>query len=135
MLFRSNRNCRLGCPIRQKGFHVKKTIDEQGFTLVELMISIALLSLVLIMAYQFLYHGQTTTNRTQEKWLAERDVKNVSRVITQAIQLSYAATLSQNPLSETDKEFKNGKMFYFSAGDGTKGDLQFTDFKIGRAHV
>lgn len=98
---------------------------NRGFTLVELMISITLLSIVLALAYQTLSHLMGTFSRTEEKWIAEKDVKQAVSNITNATELSYQAVL-KNHANINDITMEKGKRYlFYNAGDKR---LYFIDY-------
>ena len=56
---------------------MKRKLNSKGFTLVELMVASTILLIVLALAYQTLAYFTGTHNRTEKKWIVERDVKQV----------------------------------------------------------
>lgn len=86
------------------------------------MIALALLSILLAMAYMVFAHLLGTYDRTEEKWLAERNVQQTMRSIKEAISLSYEAQLSDDSAAALGKD--DLRVLYL---DGTDGSLRLRD--------
>ena len=71
--------------------------DKRGFTLVELMISSALLAILLGLAYLTFSHLLGTYDRVERKWLVERNVRQTMTLMERAVSLSFQAELANDP--------------------------------------
>lgn len=100
--------------------------DQRGITLVELMIASTLLLMLLGLSYMVFAHLMGVYDRTERKWLVERNVQQTMSQVEQAIEMSYQAELSNDSavaLTNTDRcviylDNANQKvMFRDAAGD------------------
>ncbi|MEA5011720.1 MAG: CFI-box-CTERM domain-containing protein [Angelakisella sp.] len=76
----------------------------KGFTLPEIMIALALLSLVLALGYQAFGHLWGTYERTEQKWLVERDVKKVMYQMSRSLRTAYSVKLENADPAAADAE-------------------------------
>lgn len=67
--------------------------DQRGITLVELMIASTLLLMLLGLSYMVFAHLMGVYDRTERKWLVERNVQQTMSQVEQAIEMSYQAEL------------------------------------------
>lgn len=67
--------------------------DQRGVTLVELVIASTLLLILLGLAYMVFAHLMGVYDRTERKWLVERNVQQTMSQVEQAIEMSYQAEL------------------------------------------
>lgn len=67
--------------------------DQRGLTLVELVIASTLLLILLGLAYMVFAHLMGVYDRTERKWLVERNVQQTMSQVEQAIEMSYQAEL------------------------------------------
>ncbi|MEG2204956.1 MAG: prepilin-type N-terminal cleavage/methylation domain-containing protein, partial [Oscillospiraceae bacterium] len=79
--------------------------NRRGFTLVEMMIALSLLLILLALAYSVFAHLWGTYERTEQKWLIERDVQQTMSRVQAAVSLSYEAQLTTDSAAVlTDKD-------------------------------
>ncbi|MEG1849775.1 MAG: prepilin-type N-terminal cleavage/methylation domain-containing protein, partial [Oscillospiraceae bacterium] len=79
--------------------------NRRGFTLVEMMIALSLLLILLALAYSVFAHLWGTYERTEQKWLIERDVQQTMSRVQAAVSLSYEAQLTNDSAAVlTDKD-------------------------------
>lgn len=104
--------------------------DQRGVTLVELVIASTLLLILLGLAYMVFAHLMGVYDRTERKWLVERNVQQTMSQVEQAIEMSYQAELSNDSaaaltdldrcviyLDNTTEAGKPKVMFRDAAGD------------------
>lgn len=91
---------------------LKELKSNQGITLVELMVVIAILGLVLAAGYQFLHFGRTTYARGEQRSHVQRDMRIAAEYITQEIR--YADEIYINP---SDKQ--QGYHYIYIEENGT----------------
>lgn len=68
--------------------------DKRGLSLTELIVTVALLSIVVALSFQGFSHLQGTYRRTELKWLTERQISFVMSTLEKNVRLAYAVTLS-----------------------------------------
>lgn len=66
-----------------------------GFTLVELMVALALLLIVLVLAFNFFFSGINFFRQGEERWLEQREIKKLGEFIESNIALSHKADIFQ----------------------------------------
>lgn len=76
-----------------------KIRNESGLTLIELLVSLALGSIVLILIYQFFFQGIHFSKVVNDKTLLQQEANNMVSSLTKIHQTSdsYSITFDQNP--------------------------------------
>ena len=102
-----------------------KKLNKKGFTLVELMVTISLLSIFVVLAYTIFWYLWDTYTRTEQKWRIESDIKQTMSKVDSTIKLSYQVTLDNKATSdEITKEATKRYLFY----NTTENNLYFIDY-------
>lgn len=108
-----------------------KIQNERGLTLIELLVSLALGSIVLVLIYQFFFQGIHFSKVVNDKTLLQQEANNMVLSLTKIHQTSdsYSITFNQNPnatfITVTGKQritFRNENFRYElmqSTGNGT----------------
>lgn len=104
---------------------MKKTVNQRGFTLVELMVSISLLGMLLALSYMVFGHLLGTYDRTEQKWLLERNVNQLVGQVQQILDLSYGVELTNTVPDVADLD-DSASLLYYDAGSG---NVYFQDKK------
>lgn len=93
--------------------YIKK--NSKGFTVIELMITLAILLIVLTLSYQTFYYIYKSYDKNEESWIVQQDVRTVSDWIDKNIQTAYIVEIyAAKPAS-----FDDG--FYYIYNDEVGG--------------
>lgn len=106
---------------------------KKGFTLVELMIVVALLGIVLALAYQTFAYLYGTYGKTERQWILQREATNTMQTIQDKVDASFSASLSTNAAqpTATGEEI----IFYCDGTDLYVYDKSTTPIKINELPV
>jgi len=84
-------------------------LNKKGFTLVELMIAIALLGIVMTLGYSYYYYGTRSFSVGESQATVQQEVRTASRTITSEIR---------NATRVSSSEFDDEALFYCIKRDG-----------------
>lgn len=111
--------------------------DQRGFTLIEVLLGMALLLMVMAVSYELYTAGNYAWESYQIRQEAEAAVRYSSQVICNEVNYASFMEIRKSADTWTDSEFKNGdRMIFINNGDITlrsKSGGNYTDTII--AHV
>lgn len=91
--------------------------DKGGFSIVELMLALALLLIALGLGYNLLFFARNSFERSEERWMEQNEVVSVSNVIYDALNESYYVAIVADEASiPSDLDFY-GAIFINTSGD------------------
>lgn len=102
---------------------MKKISDRRGVTLIELLVSLSLLGMLLALAYLVFGHLWGTYNRTEQKWLLERNVNQMTGTVQNILDLSYGMELTDTVPGGSALDSSASLLYY----DAVSGNVCFQD--------
>lgn len=111
-------------------------LRKQAFTLVELMVSVAILSLLLVMVFQMLDETQKTWSRAKGMVLSFKDARDgfeaLNRTVSQATLNTYIGYDTMGTVAQVPKSFERKSELHFVCGPiqdlvgSAEGRIRFT---------
>ncbi len=110
----------------------KKLLNDKGLTMMELLVSLAILLLVLGIGYNFYYFLNKSFKDTETKWVKQREVRKAADFINEELKTAYSLTTSNNTSPSGSEE---DQFIYLSANkimykNGTSGAITLADSNV-----
>jgi len=119
--------------VSKEGERMSYFKSNKALTLVEIIISLAILSIVLMIIFSFYNFGTKTFSKGKDEYNSQSNARLVSDYITDQVRLSTKVTLSDYTIDTTFENkysyfYVDGNIVYHKKWNGTSHDNQiFTD--------
>lgn len=101
---------------------MEKTIckNNKGFSLVELLVTLAISSLVILAAFTFVFVGVDSYNRTERNTSVQQEMSFTTNLIGESIRTADFSRMSISKWASGDIEVHTGyKVFYYSKAESS----------------